>query len=140
MILRTMLLAASLFAGPAFAEDPPDADTLLRPQATTSVQHPFQLQRLQAPPPPCIGPLKLGAPPCRFVSTLGTRAAVVALQLLRPVDARLVRASTISPTAPGKPVLASGAPTKPGLLFSGYTADPVFVGLGQFDMRARDTP
>lgn len=85
----------------------------------------------------CVGPLQAGAPPCRFVATIGTGVGVMLAQILRPVDARLVRASPVSPFAPGRPVLNSGVKTAPGLLFSGFSSDPTFVGLGSFDMRAR---
>ncbi len=91
-------------------------------------------------PPRCVGPLVPGAPPCRIAFTLGTQALLTTLQILRPVDMRLTRASSLSPVGEGMPVLRSGALTRPGLLFSGYSSDLTWVGLGSFDMRTPTPP
>lgn len=116
-----ILLAAMLSLAPAMADEP------VR----------LSLDLPQASEPPCSGRLELGAPPCRFFAVLGTQAMILAADMIRPADARLTRVSDISPRAPGEPMWNSPARARSGLLFSGFSADHQFIGIGQFDMRSR---
>jgi hypothetical protein len=141
--MRALLLLPLLSAlSAAQADEPAEAATAEVIEVTTPSPSPPPrfVVSLKPTPPPCVGPLVPGAAPCRYVATLGTLAAYTVAEILRPVDARLVRASSVSPRGVGLPVLRSGAPTAPGLLFSGYSSNPLFPGLGEFDMRARGGP
>jgi hypothetical protein len=116
-LLATLLIATALGQEPA-----PELSTLPPPTA-----------------PPCLGPLTLEAPPCRFFSTLGTFAGWTIANTLSPADRRLVRASSVSPRGDGS-IWNSRARTEPGLLFSGFSSSPTFVGIGSFDMRDVEGP
>jgi hypothetical protein len=133
----SLLLAGLLVALPVRGAEP-EVEPAVVPEPPPP-QH-FQVSLARPPAPRCLGPMVAGAPPCTYFATLGTAAVFTTLQILRPVDYRLVRASSVSPTLPGQPVLRSGAKTAPGLLMSGYSSDPLFIGLGSFDMRTPIAP
>ena len=124
--------AADAASAPTTPQDPPSADA--PSPAVASAPLTFRTTLLRDPPRPCTGPLTAGASPCAAVFTAGTILSVTALDLLLPLERRLV---TLSDGAPIDGSLRRpGLPTTKGPFVTGFSTDDTFIGLGRFDMRS----
>jgi hypothetical protein len=142
--MRVALLAVCLLSSAASAADPvPAGPTLVSPSSAeplsagappASAPLTFRTTLLRDPPRPCTGPLTAGASPCAVAFTVGTILSVTALDLLLPVERRLVTLSAGAPIAGS--LRRPGLPTTKGPFVTGFSTDDTFIGLGRFDMRS----
>jgi hypothetical protein len=142
--MRVAWLAVCLLSSAASAADPvPAGPTPVSPSSAepssagappASAPLTFRTTLLRDPPRPCTGPLTAGASPCAVAFTVGTILSVTALDLLLPVERRLVTLSAGAPIAGS--LRRPGLPTTKGPFVTGFSTDDTFIGLGRFDMRS----
>jgi hypothetical protein len=150
--MRVALLAVCLLSSAASAADPVPAGpppaipssaeassaepsaAAATPLGADSAPLTFRTTLLRDPPRPCTGPLTAGASPCAVAFTVGTILSVTALDLLLPVERRLVTLSAGAPIAGS--LRRPGLPTTKGPFVTGFSTDDTFIGLGRFDMRS----
>ena len=137
--LAVSLLTATTASAAPIAADPPPAGHDAASPAEATAPHEgapltFRTTLLRDPPRPCTGPLSAGVSPCAVAFTAGTIQSVTALDLLLPLERRLVTLSDGAPIAGS--LRRPGQPTTTGPFVTGFSTDDTFIGLGRFDMRS----